>query len=249
MVVFNPGVLNSNIVSPADPTDPDVGILVVKGKKWQQAIGGLTIFAMHCDTIGGTQYSADYPYYIEQTLRTAFTQSYISAFGAGTCGDINHIDVSKKQNYSGFDVSEHIGSTIGDTIIRDLPNLKPLTQPSLDSRSETLTLPLQTVTPEEIEEAKSNMSNAGTIRTFDFTAKVQTVKVTGTSRDAVCHDLRPMEIQVFRLDADTAIVLPARRNFLSSLAWPSKKPRPSSALSSFSICNDRPAYMPTGEGL
>ena len=51
-VVFNPGQLNPDIVGPAGPIDPDVGILMVKNRKQLQPIGGLTVFAMHCDTAG-----------------------------------------------------------------------------------------------------------------------------------------------------------------------------------------------------
>lgn len=246
-VAFNPGILNSNIVRPAGPVDSDVGILVVKSKKWQQPIGGLTVFAMHCDTAGGTEFSADYPYYIEQTLRSRFSQSYISAFGAGTCGDLNHIDVSRKTALTGFENSEHLGSMIGETIVRDWGNLKPLEQPLLASRSTTLILPLQTVTPEEVLEAKNKMAELDDPKT-DFTTRVKTVKIMDLARRGAEW---PMEVQVFRLDADTAIVcLPAE--IFVEFGLTIKKASPFKRTFVISICNDRPAYVPTlkafGEG-
>jgi neutral ceramidase len=110
-VAFNPGQLNTNIVRPDGPTDPDVGILLARDRKTGQPFAGATVFAMHSDTVGGTQYSADYAYYLEQTLRQAFGEEFISAFGAGTCGDLNHINVQKKEPVKGIEVAERLGTT------------------------------------------------------------------------------------------------------------------------------------------
>jgi len=66
-VRFNPGVLNSEIVQPAGPIDPDLPFLLfTKDKK---PVGSLTVFAMHLDTVGGTAYSADYPASLADELR------------------------------------------------------------------------------------------------------------------------------------------------------------------------------------
>ena len=122
-VVFNPGQLNPDIVRPAGPTDPDVGILFARDVTTKQPFAGLTVFATHSDTVGGTLYSADYEYYLEQTLRAAFGKDYLSAFGLGTCGDINHIDVSKKEPTSGLAVAERLGSTLGKTVNNVFSNI------------------------------------------------------------------------------------------------------------------------------
>src|SRR6185436_10601761 len=54
-VRFNPGVLNPDIVRAAGPIDPDLPFLLfTKDKK---PVGSLTVFAMHLDTVGGTEYS------------------------------------------------------------------------------------------------------------------------------------------------------------------------------------------------
>ncbi len=52
-VRFNPGVLNPDIVRAAGPTDPDLPfVLITKDGK---AVGSLTVFALHLDTVGGTE--------------------------------------------------------------------------------------------------------------------------------------------------------------------------------------------------
>lgn len=153
-VVFNPGLLNTNIVRPAGPVDSQVSFILVKHDKTPEPIGGLTVFAMHADTVGGTEYSADYPYFIQQSLRKAFGPGFISAFGAGTCGDINNVDVTKKGPVSGFPISESLGGRIAATVLADLPRLKAIDKPELAVRSTTLEMPLQTITPRQLAEAK-----------------------------------------------------------------------------------------------
>jgi len=112
-VAFNPGQLNTNIVRAAGPTDTDVGILFVRQPGAQRPFTGLTVFAMHSDTVGGSEYSADYAYFLQQMLRSAYSEDFISAFAAGTCGDLNHINVNKKETIKGFDVAERLGTTLG----------------------------------------------------------------------------------------------------------------------------------------
>ncbi len=241
-VACNPGAMNPNIVGPAGPVDSEIGILLVKNRKPSQPIGGLTVFAMHCDTAGIPEFSADYPYFIQETLRNAFGRDYISAFGAGTCGNLNHLDVSKPAQgpVKGFDVSEHIGTSIGETVLTALPHLNSIEKPSLAVARKTLMLPLQEVTPQELAEAKENISRLNDTN-LNFFVKVRAVKALDlVSRGSTL----PMEVQVFRLDSDTAIVcLPAEIFVEFGLAI--KKASPFKQTLVISICNDRPSYVPT----
>lgn len=239
-VAFNPGQLNTNIVGPAGPVDSDVGILMVESARHSKTIGGLTVFAMHADTVGGTEFSADYPYFIEQTLRKAFGGDYISAFGAGTCGDLNHIDVSKNGPLRSLDIAQDLGEKIGRTVLADVPNLETLKQPALAVRSKTLVLPLQTVTPRELTDARVILEQLRDTN-IDFYAKVRAAKAVDLAQRGTNW---PVEVQVFRLDRDTAIVcLPAEIFVEFGLAI--KKASPFERTMVISICNERPGYVPT----
>ncbi|MGI8965792.1 MAG: neutral/alkaline non-lysosomal ceramidase N-terminal domain-containing protein, partial [Limisphaerales bacterium] len=133
-VACNPGVLNPNIVRPAGPVDPDVGVLLIKIQK--KFLGGLTVFAVHLDCVGGTLYSADCAYYVEQTLRKSLGEKFISAYAAGTCGDLNNINVNTNELTKGYPVAEKIGTALGQTILQEIPKLTPIKHPSLKVRSE-----------------------------------------------------------------------------------------------------------------
>jgi neutral ceramidase len=239
-VAFNPGLMNTNIVKPAGPVDHDVGIILIGNRDHEQFIGGLTVFAMHADTVGGTEFSADYPYFIEQTLRNHFGKSYISAFGAGTCGDLNQIDVSKQTAFKGFDAAQDLGGRIGKTVLQTITNLTSVSHPSLAVRSEKLSIPLQTVTPEKLIWAKERMDKMGDPNT-DFMQKVEIVKMLDLAEKGPTW---PMEVQVYRFDADTAVVCLPCEIFVD-LGLSIKKQSPFKRTLVISISNDRPSYVPT----
>jgi len=246
-VAFNPGQLNTNIVRPAGPSDSDVGILLARDSKSKRPFAGATVFAMHSDTAGGSAYSADYAYYLQQTLRTEFGEDFISAFGAGTCGDLNHINVSKKEPVKGFDVSERLGSTLGRAVLNASTNLDLIFKPSLAERSVSLNIPLQDITPEQLADARSKISKLGDTNT-DFFTKVVAVKTLDLAEHGSVY---PMEVQVFRFDADTALVCLPCEIFVE-LGLAIKQASPFKKTIVMSICNDRPSYVPTrkafGEG-
>jgi len=239
-VRFNPGQLNTNIVRAAGPTDPEVGLLFARRPGARQPFAGATIFAMHSDTVGGTLFSADYEYYVQQTLREAFGPNYISAFGLGTCGDINHINVHKKEPVTGFQVAERIGRTLGDTVLKAAPRLPVLKHPSLAVRSRTLTVQLQQVSPEQIARAHAVLDQLTEAKT-DFYSRVSNVKALDLEQRGATLS---MEVQVFRLDRNTALVcLPAE--IFVELGLAIKHASPFQRTMVMSICNDRPSYVPT----
>ena len=239
-VVFNPGQLNPNIVRPAGPTDPDVGIVLARDEATKTPFAGLTVFATHSDTVGGTLYSADYEYYLEQTLRGAFGQNYISAFGLGTCGDINHIDVSHTNKTSGLAVAEHIGGTIGKEVLAAAPRLPVIRWPALAVRSTTLQVPLQQVTPAQVADARAVMEKFYDTNTT-FLAKVAAVRILDLAGRTPTW---PMEVQVIRLDPETAIVCLPCEIFVE-LGLAIKQASPFKQTLVIEICNDRPSYVPT----
>jgi len=239
-VVFNPGVLNTNIVKPAGPVDPSVGILYVRSVEADKPLGSLTVFACHCDTIGGREYAADYPYFLEQMLRGKLGAGFCSAFAAGTCGDINHINVAVQESLPRFGITERIGNALGATVLETLDSLEALTRPRLAVRSVTLTMPLQEVAPEQVQAARENMPSytkgGGTF--FERVEATKALDLAGRGKTW------PMEVQVFRLDKDTALVgLPGE--IFCDLGLAIKAASPFKKTVVMTICNDRPAYVPT----
>ncbi|NLE58914.1 MAG: hypothetical protein GX616_11170, partial [Planctomycetes bacterium] len=105
-VRFNPGQKNPDIVRVAGPIDPQVGVVLLKAPDDRKLKACLTVFALHLDTTGGTLYSADYPFYLEKTLRASLGNDLMSFFGTGTCGDVNHIDVTVEGRRKAEEIGE-----------------------------------------------------------------------------------------------------------------------------------------------
>jgi neutral ceramidase len=240
-VVFNPGVLNPDIVRPAGPIDLDVGMLLARAPGGRPPFACLTTFAVHSDTVGGTEFSADYEYFLQQKLRKAFGSEFVSLFGLGTCGDINHINVKENAgSRQRFDTAERIGGTLGQVVIEHAKDLPAITHPALAARSTTLQVPMQEVTPEQVADARKTMEQFKDPST-PFLSLVAAVRVLDlASRGSLC----PMEVQVFRLDRETAIVCLPCEIFVE-LGLAIKQASPFKRTLVIEICNDRPSYVPT----
>jgi len=238
-VQFNPGKLNPNIVRVAGPIDPDVGLLRLRADDKDLAL--LTVFALHLDTVGGTEYSADYPFYLERKLRGALGTEGVSLFGTGTCGDINHINVSNKDPQKGQLEAARIGTALGETVQAALPKLKRVRSPRLGVRRTIVKAPLQKYSAEAIAQARKDMAKIGT-REMPFLKQVETYKI--VSLQALPGDTLPMEVQVFRLSDEVAIVgLPGE--IFVELGLAIKKASPFPVTLVVELCNDAPGYVPT----
>jgi len=235
-VRFNPGVLNPNIVRVAGPIDPHVGIVVARSPKGSPRTV-LSSFALHLDTMGGTKYAADYPYFLQETLRQECGGDVTSLFGTGTCGDINHIDVTRKERLK----TDTIGHTLGQTVAATLPSLVEAAPASLAVRSRIVDVPLQTCSDEDIAWAKASITKVGT-RELPFLEQVKAYKI-------LALQLRggttiPLETQVFRLAPQIAVVgLPGE--VFVELGLAIKKASPFRTTLVIELCNDSPGYIPT----
>jgi hypothetical protein len=236
-VRFNPGLLNPDIVRPAGPIDPAVGVVLVRGAADRRAVAALTVFALHLDTLGGTRYSADFPYFLEASLRRSLGGDLVSLFGNGTCGDINHVDVTRREILK----TRQIGETLAATVEAAIPGLSPLDRPSLAARSRTVLLPLRQYTPAEVAWAKQAMHNLGTNQ-LAFLDQVRAYEI----MNYVLRGPGPLPalVQAFRLDDHVALVsLPGEIFVDLGLAIKNASPFPVTMV--VELAQDCPDYVPT----
>jgi hypothetical protein len=241
-VRFNPGRRNPDIVRAAGPIDPAVSVLLLADANGKP-FASLTNFAMHLDTIGGAEYAADYPYYVERKLREKLGDNFISIFGTGTCGDINHINVNATDNQlKGHAEAERIGNTLGDTVVATLPKLFEQKQPSLAVRQKLIEVPAQQFSPQEIAKAKERMTKIGT-RDLTFLEQVECNKIVDVSQRYADGKV-PIEVVSIRLSPDVAIVTLPGEVFVE-LGLAIKQASPFKTTLVIELSNDAPAYVPT----
>lgn len=236
-VRFNPGQLNPNIVRPAGPIDPEVGLVSLTPVDGKQPAAAIVSFALHLDTVGGTEYSADYPKHLQEALRKRFGPEFLSFFGIGTCGDINHVDVSIKGRRS----AEEIGTLLAESVGEQLPKLPPIEHPSLKVLSEHIDAPLQQYSPDETAAAGELMEQVDDPQ-VPFLDRVGAYKIMalGLREGATI----PAEVQAIRLSDELAIVtLPAE--VFVELGLAIKQGSPFETTLVIELANDAPGYIPT----
>ncbi len=213
---------NPDVVRAAGPVDPEIALLAVRDEAGK-SLGILSNFALHLDTVGGLKWSADYPYFIEQTLRKAAGSDVVSIFGTGCCGDINHVNPrSKDRNKADF-----IGHSIGDSVQKQLSQLKRLERTDLVVKSRAVRLPLQDATKDEVAHSIKILDSANRKVKVDFLEHVTAYKklildqlrhrephanaaehiTWGLSRSlAGVGETLPVDVTVMTLGSDVAIV-------------------------------------------
>ncbi|MCA9160963.1 MAG: hypothetical protein KDA72_21680, partial [Planctomycetales bacterium] len=118
------------------------------------------------------KWSADYPFFIERTLREALGSELISVFGNGCCGDINHSNpASSERNKSDF-----IGNSIGNSIRDQLAGLTAIEQTHLAVKSEVLQLPLEEATAEQVNRSIQTLELIQNGSKVDFPTHVMAYK-------------------------------------------------------------------------
>ncbi len=162
---------NPEVVRAAGPIDPEIGLLAARDASGR-TIGVFSNFALHLDTVGGSKWSADYPFFIEQALKKSADPGCISIFGAGCCGDINHV------NPRGTDrnKTDLIGNTLGASIVKQLPHLTPIESPRLFVKTTEVRLPLQDATKDEVARSIEFLAAAGQKKPIDFFDHVNAYK-------------------------------------------------------------------------
>lgn len=238
-VRFNPGRLNPDIVRPAGPVDPQVGLVAISKPGADKPEACLSSFALHLDTVGGTEFSADYPKFVEDKLRAAFGSEFTLLFGTGTCGDINHHDVTTER----VPTTDEIGGKLGDTITGALEgsDLTPIAKPDLAVRQTIVEVPLQHYSSEEVAAARKNMDLIGT-KQLQFLDEVKTYKI--VSLQGRQGKTEALEVQAFRLGPETAIVTLPGEIFVD-LGLAIKAASPFKTTLVIELTNDSIGYVPT----
>ncbi len=165
-VKTHPGKMNPDIVEPAGPIDPDVGVIAVENTEGK-LLGCIVNFALHGTTLGGSLISADWPYYLRQTIRGGIGADIGVVFLNGACGDVTQVDNrSPRPSEFGEAWSRRVGMTVGAEALKVLARAEFTADATLQVASETLDLPIRDLaaTDEELvsrEAPKIGLGSSG----------------------------------------------------------------------------------------
>jgi neutral ceramidase len=158
---WNPGKLNPNISRPAGPTDPAVPVLYIETPDGK-GIATYVNFAVHLDTTGGMQFSADYAYELGKILADAKGPDLISLFTIGCAGNVNHLDTSRPDAQAGFEEASRIGAVLAGEVLKTIQRAPVVNFSEIRVSSKVLKLELPHFTAEEVAWARRTQALYGT---------------------------------------------------------------------------------------
>jgi len=240
-VGWNPGKLNANIVREAGPTDdalPFVAFFDEPGK----LAGLLSSFAIHLDTVGGTQWSADMPYTIQETLGKVFGPSAHLQYATGACGDVNHIDVRMGNRQGGHQEAARIGTRLSGSILRSWNLLQPVASTRLGASHRIVRLPVHPHSAERSEWAKGVLAKMNDSPLPPFMEMVEAYRIADV--EAHPDGMLDAEVQVLTLGDQVAWVSLPGEIFVQ-LGMAIKDASPFAITSIHELANGSIGYVPT----
>ena len=148
----HPGQGNPDIVGPAGPTDPIVGVLGA----WDAAgklRGCVVNYCCHATTNPGG-ISANWIYYLEQAIRGAFGHDVVVVFLQGTAGDVTQVDnLSPYRRPPGDAEARLVGGCVGTEAVRALLAMHRGALVPVAASTRVMRIPRRTPSPDTLRRA------------------------------------------------------------------------------------------------
>lgn len=196
--------LNPDIVRPAGPIDPDVGVLYfADAAKKDAPVAAYVNFAMHATAVGGTKICADYPGALYHRMAEFLSPQVVTLFANGCCGNINQIDPRWAGQRNGPPEAARIGTVLAGAVFKAWPQLQRLPAFAPRARSLQVVLPRRQITDEEVAAARSLAERFGKQK-LATPAMANAVCVL----DTLQHQDVPLEaeVQVIAFSPEVAVV-------------------------------------------
>jgi neutral ceramidase len=159
-VVMNPNPRSPDLVRAVSGIDPAVPVLYFDSPDGKPLATWVN-FAMHPAIAGGPTFSADYPGRLAAVLAKIKGPEMLTLFTMGTAGDVNHLDVTAKDQERGQRQVERVGEILAADVIRTYSTLRPVRDTTLRFRRTRLRLPPREYNAAELEEARRNFPRYG----------------------------------------------------------------------------------------
>lgn len=148
----HPGQGNPDIVEPAGPTDPEVGVIGAWNAEGK-LLGCVVNFACHATT-GPGGISADYVYYLEKVLHGYFGKECGVVFLNGASGDITQVDNrNPSKQPTGDEWAQRVGGSVGAEALKALLTMDRGSLAPLAAKSELLRIKRRVPTEERVNAA------------------------------------------------------------------------------------------------
>lgn len=201
-VGWNPGKMNPQIIRPTGNIDPALPVVFFQTPD-DDPLALYVNYANHLDTVGGMEFSKDYPYALARNLSAVFGEETVSLFTIGTAGNINHIDVKTSVPQKGHSEAARIGAILAGEALETMRQLETLGDGPLQVSSRTVELDLPKLEKDRAW-AEDVVSRYGTPQAAPFYEQVYAFK----TLDVLGREGKPWqaEVQVISLGDQIAWV-------------------------------------------
>jgi len=240
----HPGKCNPDIVEPAGPADPEVGVIGAFSSEGG-LLGCVVNFACHCTTgPGGT--SADWVYYLEQTIRGVMGEQAIVVFLNGACGDVTQVDnLSPYTIDFGERSARYVGCRVGAEAVKVLVSGEKGELTPVAARTKILPIPRREPSQERLRRSLELVQrDPAEVNRTDWTFAKEIVML-----DALIADEPVVDVEVQAVQIGPAVFLTNPSEFFCQYGLDLKAGSQFPFTFPVELANDCVGYVPTEEAM
>lgn len=240
----HPGQLNPGIVEPAGPIDPEVGVIGVWDARGQ-CIGCVVNYACHA-TCNPGGISANWIYYLEQTIRGGLGTNCVVVFLQGASGDVTQVNNRNPQvNPAGEDWARLVGGRVGAEAVKVLLSMPRGELVPVDFRVKTLEMTRRVPAPERVKQCLELVRQpADKVGHTEWTFAKEIVLL-----DALLAARPVARVEVQSIQVGPAVFAANPAEFFCQLGLDIKAGSPFQFAFPVELANDCVGYVPTEEAL
>lgn len=245
LTMTHPGQGNPEIVEPAGPIDPQVGVIGAFDHAGQ-LLGCVVNFACHATT-GPGGISADFVYYLEQTIRGLFGDEVVVVFLPGAAGDVTQVDNRSPHQLQQFGeaAARRVGGRVGAEAIRALLSMHTGPLEPISAKQEILKIKRRPPRPERSAEALALVQkDPAHVDATEWTFAKEIVLLNARLDREPIADVEVQAVQV-----GPAVFLACPAEYFCQFGLDIRKAAPFPLTMPVSLANDCIGYVPTEEAL
>ncbi len=240
----HPGLGNPEIVEPAGPVDPEVGVVGAwDARDPNKLLGCVVEFACHATT-SPVGISANYIHYLEKAIQGYYGKGCVVVFLAGASGDITQVDNRSPSKYPDGDRwAQIVGGKVGAEALKVLLTIEPGTPGPVEARSKTWEIRRRPPSAARVEAALAIVGGDGSkVDPSDWTFAKETVLL-----DALIRKEPAVEVEVQAVQVGPALFVTTPAEYFCRFGLEIKAASGFPFTFPVSLANGSVGYVPTAD--
>jgi neutral ceramidase len=240
--ITHPGQGNPDILEPAGPVDPEVGVIGVWDQKGKM-LGCVVNFACHATTSPGG-ISANYIYYLEKAIQGYYGKDAVVVFLNGASGDITQVDnQSQTKNPDGERWAQIVGGKVGAEALKVLLTMEPGTLLPVEAKTKVWQIKRRPPSPERLKECLAMVEKAPEkVGRTEWTFAKEIVLL-----DALIQKKPNVEVEVQAVQVGPAVFLTTPAEYFCKFGLEQKAKSGFPFTFPVSLANGCVGYVPTSD--